>query len=164
MVTAQKDPKTKKQQDDNQANPVVISRGAAGKEAENPISFEDEAAIVAEIQDRSAAIDREALEKVREKIPDAKQAMPEVELAPEVEDAGVKSPQKEADNVVIRGSEVDLPISEAEYNQGKEIKVGGKSVDKSIVGVSSFIALTMWIGRLIKMAHKHAMRVVFRKE
>lgn len=163
MATVQKDPKTKKQQDDNQA-PAIVGSESPGKETEPSISFEDEAKIVAEIQDRSAAIDKEALESIREKIPEAKQAIPEVELAPDLEDAGVKSPQKEADKVVIRGSEIDLPISEEEYKKGLGIKVGGRSSDKSIVGVSSLIAFTLWIGRLIKIAHKHAMRVVFRRE
>ncbi len=164
MVTVQKDPKTKKLQDDDQTNSAPVSGGGAGKETESAISFEDEAKIVAEIQDRSAAIDKEALERVREKIPEAKQSMPEIELAQELEAAGVKSPQKEADTVVVRGAELDLPISEEEYKKDLSFKVGGKTVDKSIVGVSSLIAFTMWIGRLIKMAHKHAMKVVFRKE
>lgn len=163
MATAQKDLKTKKPQDDSQAQ-VPAGAGGLGKEQEPTVSFEDEAKIVAEIQDRSAAIDREAIERVRAEIPESKQAMPEPELAPDLEDAGVESPQKEADRVILQGASLNLPISEDEYEQGLKTKFGGKTFDKSFVGVSSFIALSMWVGRLIKMAHKHAMKVVFRKE
>ena len=163
MATVQKDPKAKKQQDDDQVS-IPVSSTPVGKEAEPVISsFADEAKIIAEIQDRSNAIDREAIEQVRAEIPETKQAMPEPELPADLQDAGVVNPQTEADKVVSQGATLNLPISDDEYQEGKKIKLEGKTIDKSIVGVSSFIALSMWIGRLIKMAHKHAMRVVFRK-
>lgn len=164
MVTAQDDLKAKKPQDDNQASSAPVSGGAAGKEAESTISYEDEAKIVAEIQDRSSSIDREAIDKVRAEIPETKQAMPEPELAPDLEDAGVVNPQRAADQVIAKGASLNLPISEEEYKKGLKVKFAGKTFDKSFVGVSSLIALSMWVGRLIKMAHKHTMRVVFRKE
>lgn len=162
MTTAQKDLKVKKPQDDNQA-PAKADTGSLVKEQEPVISFEDEAKIVAEIQDRSESLDREAIERVRAEIPETKQAMPEPELAPDLEDAGVVNPQKEADQVIAKGASLNLPISEDEYKQGLQIKFKGKTFDKSFVGVSSFIAFSMWVGRLIKMAHKHAMKIVFRK-
>lgn len=163
MATLQKDPQAKKVQDDDQI-PAGVGGGGAGKESEPAISFEDEAKIVAEIGDRSSAIDREALDRVREQIPEAKQAMPEPELSPDVEDARVSNPQTDADNVVIKGATLNLPFSEGEYNKGLHIRIAGKIMDKTVVGVSSLVALSMWIGRLIKMAHKHAMKVVFRKD
>lgn len=160
MANAQKNPKTKVKDD----NRTAVVGGVAGKEVENTVSFEDEAKVVAEIKSTAAAIDKEAWERVRADVPEAKQAFGEAELPPDLEDSGIVSPPIEADKVVSRGTTISLPISKKEYEKGqRERFVGHASSGKSFVGVSSLIALSMWIGRLIKMAHKHAMRVVFRK-
>lgn len=159
MVTVQKDPKVKEIKGEEAA---AVSGGSPGKESEPGITFEDEAKIVAEIQDRSSALDKEKLDQVRAEIPETKHAFPEPEIPPELEDAGVINPQTEADRVISQGTSLNLPFSEEEYNKGLHVKIAGKIVDKAVVGVSSVVALSMWIGRLVKMAHKHAMKVVFR--
>lgn len=166
MAAAQKTPKTKKS--DDLKNQPQVSGTSLTKEGEPLItSFEDEAKIIAEITSKSRELDNEAfqetLNEVRKHVPEVKERVSEPELAKEVKDAGVVNPQQEADQVVAKGPSLDLPLSEEEYAKGQSEKLGGKSVDKSIVGVSSLIALTMWVGRMIKLAHKHAMRVIFKK-
>src|SRR3989338_6880964 len=68
-----------------------------------------------------------------------------------------------AEEVVKSGTTLDLPISGATYKRGLSAKLTGKVFDKVVVGASSLMVLAIWIGRLIKIAHKHTMRVVFRK-
>ena len=36
-------------------------------------------------------------------------------------------------------------------------------VDKTVVGVSSLAALAIWVGRMVKVAHGHAKKAVFRR-
>ena len=158
MVTVQADDKKKK--DDNALQPVSAG---GGKESEKTLTFEEEKKLVAEIQDRSSELDRAELEKIRTHIPEVKQAVPEPELPMEVANSGVISPQAEADKVISSGTELDLPISEDEYKKGLNSNFNSKVSDQDIVGVSSLIAMVMWVGRLIKMAHKHAMKVIFKK-
>lgn len=158
MATAQTDDKKKK--DDNAVSPVS---SGGGKESEKTLTFEEEKKLVAEIQDRSTELDRVELEKIRTHIPEVKQAVPEPELPSEVASSGVVSPQAEADKVISAGATLDLPISEDEYKKGLNSKFSSKAADGDIVGVSSLVAMVMWVGRLIKMAHKHTMKVLFRK-
>lgn len=123
---------------------------------------EDE--LMIEITTRADALDREHEAAVRESLAEARRAVPEPAVPPDVEDAGVVSPQLAAEDVVKGGTTLDLPMSESVYKRGLHQKVAGAVKDKVVVGVSSLAALAMWIGRLIKMAHKHTMRIVFRKE
>lgn len=158
MATAQTD--NKKKQDDRAVQPVSAG---GGKESEKTLTFEEEKKLVVEIQDRSTELDRVELEKIRTHIPEIKQAVPEPEIPSEVVSSGVVSPQAEADKVISGGATLDLPISEDEYKKGRDSKFSSKVSDQDVVGVSSLIAMVMWVGRLIKMAHKHAMKVVFRR-
>lgn len=158
MATAQTD--NKKKQDDQTVQPVSAG---GGKESEKTLTFEEEKKLVTEIQDRSSELDRVELEKIRTHIPEAKQAVPEPELPSEVASSGVVSPQAEADKVISGGATLDLPISEDEYKKGLNSKFSSKVSDQDVIGVSSLIAMIMWVGRLIKMAHKHTMKVVFRR-
>ena len=109
-------------------------------------------------------MDREALEKVRESLPEAKRPVPEPKLAPDVEDAGVLVPSKHAEEVITHGPTIEVGTSENIYKKGLHVKVVGAVRDKVVVGVSSLAALAMWIGRLMKMAHKHTVKVVFKKK
>jgi len=108
--------------------------------------------------------DKEAAEKVSGEIKEARQSHPEIEIPPDVADAGVKSLGQEAAEVVKKGPTFEAPITEEEMNKGLHQKVAGKIVNKVVVGVSGFFALATWVARMIKVAHKHTMRVVFRKE
>lgn len=121
---------------------------------------EDE--LMVEITTRAEALDRKAEAKVKESLVEARRAVPEPEVPPDVEDAGVFSPIKAAHDVVEKGATIEVSSSEAVYKKGLHAKIAGRVKDKVVVGVSSLAALAMWIGRLIKMAHKHTMKVVFR--
>ena len=108
--------------------------------------------------------DKEAVEKVSGEIEEARQSYPEIELPPDVADAGVKSPGQEAAEVIKKGPTFEAPITEEEMNKGLHQKITGKVVNKVVVGVSGFFALATWVARMIKIAHKHTMRIVFKKE
>ncbi|MEX2028414.1 MAG: hypothetical protein WD988_02840 [Candidatus Curtissbacteria bacterium] len=124
-----------------------------------------EAAAVAEIKEVSDSHDKEALRVLRETMPEVKSATPKIEISPDVADAGVKSPEAEAGEVVANGPTVNVDITEDKYEEGLKTKVIGKSdrVEKTVVGTASIVAMALWVGRLVKLAHKHTMRVVFRK-
>ena len=109
--------------------------------------------------------DKEQIEKVSAEIgKEARQSIPEIEIPPDVLDAGVKSPGQEAAEVVKKGPTIEVPITEEEMNTGLHQKVTAKVVNKVVVGVSGLFALATWVARMVKVAHKHTMRVVFRKE
>ena len=84
-------------------------------------------------------------------------------LAADVEDAGVFAPQAAADGVISHGQTLNIETDEATYKKGLHTRVVGKVVNRAIVGVSSLAAFALWIGRMIKIAHKKTMKVVFRK-
>ena len=153
------DPKSS--QDDQKTGTSVVPSGAASAKEYEPSAEEDK--MMAEIKTTSEAIDKEALEKVQEAIGDVKQAQPKPVIPPDVEDAGVVHPESEAEKVVTEGTTLVLPVDEKTYEKGLHEKVAGAVVDGVVKGVSSLAVLAMWITRIIKLAHKHAMRVVFKK-
>ena len=162
-------PKTHKVINTDSKKPVIQGATVSTKAKEQePVggSQAEEDKLMAEIVSTSEATDSEALAKLRKEAPDIKRSQPRPELKPDVEDAGVKVPEEEADKVVKSGSTLSLPVSEKDYQQGSATELGGKVVgtahDKDVVGVSGISALALWIGRLLKMAHKHTMRVIFR--
>lgn len=134
------------------------------KEQEPSAALGEEGKILAEIKTSAEALDREALGEVQKSVAEARQARPEPELPPDVADAGVISPQQAAEEVVTGGATLELPISEDRYKEGLHRRIAGRVTEKVVYGASSLAALAMWVGRLIKMAHKHTMRVIFRKE
>ena len=141
--------------------------GAVKAKEQEPTSQEtkaEEGKILSEVIRTSEAADEQAEKAIQSAISEARLARPEPKLAPDVADSGVKVPQEQADEVVRSGTTINLPISEDEYKKGLHQKVAGVVVNKVVVGTSSFFALATWIGRLIKMAHKHTMKVIFRKE
>lgn len=155
--------------DDDQNQPKLkggISFGKA-KEQEPPskLSAEaEEAKLMAEIRTTAEAADKQALESLQSSIKEARRSTPEPELPPDVEDAGVVVPSKAAEEVVTGGTTIDLPIDEKSYNKGLKTKVSGKVDEKKgVSGVASLAALAIFIGRLIKLAHKHTMRIIFKK-
>lgn len=124
-----------------------------------------EADVLKEVQEREKEATQEAERKVREDIgEEAKLREPEPEIPPDVADAGVKSPEKEASDVAAKGSTIDLPITEQEYEEGKHEKVMAKVTQKKeVYGVKSIVALAIWIGRAIKKVAHHGKKFVFRK-
>lgn len=153
--------------DDQKLQSRLPSVGTQVKEQE-PARGKTEDELMVEITTRADALDREHEAKVRELIAEVRRTVPEPAVPPDVEDAGVVSPQLAAEDVVKKGTILDLPVAESVYKKGLQTKLRGKVVgtvgNKLVVGVSSLVALAMWIGRLVKMAHGHAMKVIFRKE
>src|SRR3989344_7645137 len=141
-----------------QEEPVVPK----AKEQEPSCEKRDET--LGELIQQVESHDKEAAEKVSGEIEEARQSHPEIEIPPDVADAGVKSPSQEAQDVVKKGPTIEVPITEEEMNKGLHQKVTGKVVNKVGIGVSGLFALATWVARMVKVAHKHAMRVVFRKK
>ncbi|OGD84501.1 hypothetical protein A2165_01450 [Candidatus Curtissbacteria bacterium RBG_13_40_7] len=138
--------------------------GTLLKEQESkPIVDGEEEKIVAQITTRGERLDSETIDSLRSSISEAKLATPEPKVPPEVGDIGLKAPQEEADSVVSKGATIQLPATEQEYKTGLHQKVKAIVVDKVVVGASSLFALATLVGRLIKIAHKHTLRIVFRK-
>ncbi len=108
--------------------------------------------------------DNEAISILRESIKEAELAEPQVKLSPDLEDAGVISPQQEADAVLEKGPTLNLDITKEKLEEGSKMSAGGKSdKQKTVFGVIGLAALAIWVKRAIKLAHKHTMKIVFRK-
>lgn len=145
--------------DDGDAEEISI-RG--GKELD--LQRGEEAKLLNEVVVESDKADTEAEKKVQEQIGEARLSKPKIEIPEEVAASGVKSRAKEASEVIVTGSTLVLPISEQDYEKGENVKVSGKTdKDKDVRGVSSIVVFAMFISRLIKMAHKHAKKVIFGK-
>ena len=143
----------KKKQEDKPA-PKAKEQEPSGEKRDETLS---------ELIQQVESHDKEAAEKVSGEIEEARQSLPEIEIPPDVADAGVKSPGQEAAEVVKKGPTIEVPMTEEEMNKGLHQKVAGKVVNRVVVGVSGLFALATWVARMVKLAHKHTIRVVFRK-
>lgn len=159
---------SKKSKVQDKTDTGVSHSGSASvvKEREGPKS---EAAIISEIVERSDALDEKAESEVKEHIKEARLARPAPEIGPDLEDHGVKSPEKEASAVLEKGPSGQLPITQKEYEDAQRMKVSALTDDKkNVFGVNSVIALAMLVGRILKMAHNHTTgkitKLVFRKD
>lgn len=150
------------------------SSGGVTKEAE-PKKLEDtEEEILSEIVSTSEAADEQAEKAVQESLAEIKKkhglehvgklARPKPQIPADVYDAGVKSPQDDADAVVKQGTTLQVEVSEAKYKDALDEKVKAKtSREKVVFGPRSVVALAIWVGKMIKLAHTHAMKIVFRR-
>ena len=150
-------------QDDQKTPPVAPTTVAPRVKEQEPFLAEEDK-MMSEIKTTSEAIDKEALEKIRVVFEETKHAQPKPVIPPDVEDAGVFHPETEAEKVVADGTTLVLPIDEKTYERGLHERVAGAVSSGVVKGVSSLAVLAMWVGRIIKMAHKHMMKVVFTKE
>lgn len=165
-------PTTKKPQDDDlnqpQAQPQPQAAGKAKEQEPVPAKLTaeaEEAKLMAEIRTTAETADKQALEAIQSSVQEAKRAHFEPELPPDVEDAGVVNPTKHAEEVVSGGTTIEVGTSENVYQKGLAAQVKGKTDEwKNVSGVASLAVFAIWIGRLLKMAHKHTLRIVFRKE
>jgi hypothetical protein len=162
--SAPTDDKNKKQPPSS----MIDLQGRAAKEneptAEDRSADLEEEKLMAEIRTTAEAADKQALEAIQGSLKEAKRASFEPELPPDVEDAGVVNPTKQAEEVVAKGTTINLPLTEEEYQKGLKTQIHGKSDEKnSVFGVASIAALAIFIGRLFKLAHKHTMKVIFKK-
>ena len=146
-----------------QAGESSVGTALKEQEQDQPSAVKKEKEILSEIIRSSEAADEQLKAEVQGAIREAKLAMPEPELAPDVADSGVKAPQSQANEVVTQGTTINLPISEKEYKKGLHQKIAGVVVNKVVVGTSCLFALATWVGRLIKIAHKHTIKVIFKK-
>ena len=137
----------KSSKDDNQT--VLQPSGSGAKEIEP--NRADEAKIVAEIKTVSEALDSEALEKVRKHLPDAESRSEKPYIPANVSQSGIKHIETEAEDVIRQGATITLPVDEETYVRGQKER-----------GTSSLAALALWIGRVIKLAHRRTWKVVFR--
>lgn len=140
------------------------TKGASGSLTKEHESGGSEEKILEEIIKTSEAVDDQAERQVSEAISEARQARPEPKIPQDLADAGVKAPLQEAEEVIKKGPTIKLPITEESYQKGLHQKIVGAVVNNTVVGVSSLFALAAWVGRMIKIAHKHAMKVVFRQQ
>lgn len=140
---------------------TALPPGVKEQEPGGPTGGEENR-MMAEIKTTSDAIDQEMETKVQEQLAEAKLAHPGPEIPPDVEDAGVGHPETDAEKVVRDGSTFNVDVDEKTYKKGLHVKVAGAVRDKVVVGVSSLAALALWVGRLIKIAHKHTMKVIFK--
>ncbi|MDO8486753.1 MAG: hypothetical protein Q7S45_00455 [Candidatus Curtissbacteria bacterium] len=134
------------------------------KEQEPADGRAQEAAAITEIREVSDSHDKEALRLVRESMPETVAGLPKIEIPPDVADAGVMSPEQEAEEVLTSGPIINIDILEKEYKEGLKMRADGKTDhEKTVFGTASLVALALWVGRMMKLAHKHTMRIVFRK-
>lgn len=155
--------------DDQTAQVQAAGTGRSAKEQEPGAAatsaFEEEEKLMESIKTTAETADRQALEALQGTLAETKRATFEPELPPDVEDAGVVNPIKAAEEVVKNGTTVELPVSEKEYDLAKKTKVSGKSdIKRNVFGVSSLAAMAIWVGKMLKKAHRHTMKVVFKKE
>lgn len=160
----------KKQQNSAKPQPgQAAGAGAApvttGTGKEQEAIYKEQGELLAEVREKYREADLEAQGEVKKALgKEASLAKNEVVIPPDLADQGVRSPQSDASEVVEKGSTIELPISEDEYKEAEKAKVLGKSLaNKEVIGISSLAALAMFIGRLIKIAHGHAKRLVFGK-
>lgn len=147
----------------SQAQQVPVS-GTQVKEQEPQVtSHQEEKKILSEIVKSSEAVDDQAEQEVMKEISEARLATPEPKIPPDVADIGVKSPNQEAKEVITKGTTIALPIEESEYKRGLHLKIKTAVVDKVVYGTSSLFALATWVGKIIKLAHRHTMKVVFKR-
>lgn len=139
--------------------PVTATVGSK----ESPPAALDQDKLIKEVQERSRQADLEAEKQVEEAIgAEARLSKPQVKIGPDLADHGVKSPEQEASDVLKNGTTLELPITEAEYKKGEHTKANGDVINKSVIGVSSLLAMVLLFGKWIKLAHKHAKKVIFK--
>jgi len=151
--------KSKKKSDHNGQSPV----GGVFAVKEQEPSQTDRA--TSKIYERQNEADRKAEEEIQQAIgKEGRLREPEIKIPPDVADAGVVSPETEASETLSGDTTVELPMTEDEFKLGEHAKVDAKVTEKKeVLGVASLVALALFVGRLIKLAHYHAKRIVFRK-
>lgn len=152
-------PDHKKIKANHHKNIAIDTASTAAKEQEPVVVVESTIREIHKEADRKA--EREVKEVAGE---EAGLREPEPQIPADVADAGVRSPEADASEVIEQGV-AELPIDEKTYEEGQHEKITSKvTVKKEVYGVSSIVALALFVGRLIKRAHHHAKSVIFKKE
>ena len=158
-----KDKKQLGSQADEKQQAAVDSVSKSAREQE-PIQAPESALV--EIEERFKDADRKAEKEVKEVAgEEAGLREPEPQIPADVADAGVRSPEADATEIIEKGGTFDLPISEQVYEEGQHTKITAKvNVKREVFGVKSIVALALFVGRMIKRAHHQLKKVVFKKE
>lgn len=153
--------KPKKKSVDHHGHPTVI--GVPAVKEQEPPQPDLAASTIYETQKEA---DRQAEKEIQEAIgKEGRLKEPEAQIPPDVEDAGVVSPEKEASETLSKDSTFEMPITEDEFKLGEHAKLNAKVTEKKEVwGVASLVALALLVGRLIKIAHHHMKKISFKKE
>jgi hypothetical protein len=123
-----------------------------------------EAKLLGEIKEKSKELDLDAEKKISDAISgEVILRDKDIEIPPDLEAHGIKSPAAEASKVITHGSTLELPISEEQYKTDEKTKVDGVVSNNSILGVKSLAGLVIFIGRIIKLGHHRMKKVIFRK-
>src|SRR3990167_4687167 len=143
---------------------LAVSSGPVTKEQE-PTQSEQSDRVIGKIYETQKEADKQAEKEIQEAIgKEGRLREPEIKIPPDVADAGVVSPETEASETLSGDTTVELPMTEDEFKLGEHAKVDAKVTEKKeVLGVDSLVALALFVGRLIKLAHYHAKRIVFRK-
>lgn len=137
----------------------ISTRGGKEQEA----IYREQSELLGEVKEKYREADLEAEKKVQEAIGSETEKKAENVIPPELAQHGVKHHEEYARDVLKHGGTLELPMTESAMQQGARTKISGKRfLNKSIVGVSSLAALAIYVGRIVKVAHRHARRVIFR--
>ena len=146
--------------------PSTDAEGVVGQAAREQEPIQAPESALVEIEERFKDADRKAEKEVKEVAgEEAGLREPEPQIPPDVADAGVRSPETEATEIIEKGGTFDLPISEKVYEEGQHTKITSKvNVKREVFGVKSIVALALFVGRMIKRAHHLAKSVRFKGE
>ena len=144
---------------------LAVSSGPVTKEQE-PTQSEQSDRVIGKIYETQKEADKQAEKEIQEAIgKEGRLKEPEIKIPPDVADAGVVSPDTEASEALLKDTTVDLPLTEDEYKSGEQAKKNEKVTQKKEgLGVASLIALALFVGRMIKLAHHHMKKIRFKKE
>lgn len=147
-----------------QIKPKVDDTAVSTPAKESEPQRSQEAKLLGEIKEKSKELDLDAEKKISDAI-DGEVILrdKDIEIPPDLEAHGIKSPAAEASRVITHGSTLELPISEEQYKSDEKIKVVGVISNNSILGVKSLAGFVIFIGRIIKLGHHHMKKVIFRK-
>jgi len=149
------------QQDDDSAVATDQIGTRGGKEQD--AIYHEQSALLGEVKEKYREADLEAEKKVQEAIGGEAEKKSETVVPPDLAAHGVKHHEEYARDVLKNGGTLELPMGETAFEQGAHTKISGKRLlSNAIVGVSSLAALAIYVERIMKVAHKHARRLIFR--
>ncbi len=170
---------TKQNVPDDRQSPKTVSAGAAplssggvkGDESigtrtgkEQDAIYKEEGQLLDEVKEKYKEADLEAQKQVEQALGNETKVKAEAKISPDVREVGVTSHDEDASDVLKKGGTIKIPVSQDVFEKGQSTRLGGKRlINRNIVGVSSLAALAIFVGRLLKMAHKHVRKVIFRK-
>ena len=149
----------------SQADDKIPAASGISKEVElaaEKSQFEQEKQLIETIVKRSDEIDKHLQEKVQGDITEARLSRPEPEISEDLDEVGLKAPLNDANDLLKKGTTIEIPYDEEKIEQGLHTRIVGKMVNNAVIGVSSLAGLAMWALRIIKIAHKRALQVIFR--